>query len=326
MPYDWKKQLRRAGHKEKTFHFVVGDVHGCYAELLELEEKSKVYAAEAGATPFFVLVGDLIDRGPNSLEVVKHVMRGVQSGTHYCVAGNHEAIFLELFEFFGIGEIRECLATCRYIVPLFEQFAQSNQNKSISLTDFARFRLQMWQNQGGEETLSSFGLSSDPSAWETSQCSEEIKFLSSLPLAYFSNEVCVTHALVSESDFEWALTRDASTEFQRSDNFHFPSLEPLGTTGGNSLEDSQPEAIQRLQAILWNREQLVSWPNDLPVHVSGHTPADEPIWYEPLKRIIVDTGCVFGRSLTAYCPETKGLIVSQGYHADLGSELKYFGH
>ena len=78
---------------------IIGDVHGCYDELQELLV-SLGYAIETpdgewprvthpeGRKPVFV--GDLVDRGPKTPEVLKLVMGSVRSRTAYCVAGNHD--------------------------------------------------------------------------------------------------------------------------------------------------------------------------------------------------------------------------------------------
>ncbi|MFF8593550.1 polynucleotide kinase-phosphatase [Streptomyces sp. NPDC015220] len=72
---------------------VIGDVHGCAAELEELLGKLG-YADGAhpeGRTAVFV--GDLVDRGPDSPGVLRRVMGMVKSGTALCVPGNHENKF-----------------------------------------------------------------------------------------------------------------------------------------------------------------------------------------------------------------------------------------
>ncbi|HVT11035.1 MAG TPA: polynucleotide kinase-phosphatase [Fimbriimonadaceae bacterium] len=62
---------------------IIGDIHGCYDELVELlaklEPKRKV-----------VFLGDLVDRGPNSPAVLRLVMEMVESGQALCVPGNHD--------------------------------------------------------------------------------------------------------------------------------------------------------------------------------------------------------------------------------------------
>ncbi len=58
---------------------VIGDLHGCYEEALDLLD-----AVAAAASDRIVFVGDLVDRGPKPRECVELAMR------HECVLGNHE--------------------------------------------------------------------------------------------------------------------------------------------------------------------------------------------------------------------------------------------
>ena len=67
---------------------VVGDIHGCFDELLELEERAKI--AGYGPDVLVVSVGDLVDKGPKNLAVLQHFMEGLENKTHACVQGNHE--------------------------------------------------------------------------------------------------------------------------------------------------------------------------------------------------------------------------------------------
>jgi serine/threonine protein phosphatase 1 len=68
-------------------HYVIGDVHGHYDMLMRLLEK-----LPPEAEPIFV--GDLIDRGPQSAEVVAFVR---ENGCR-CVMGNHESAMVEYGE------------------------------------------------------------------------------------------------------------------------------------------------------------------------------------------------------------------------------------
>jgi polynucleotide kinase-phosphatase len=73
---------------------IVGDVHGCHAELVELLTRLGWWVSDDGATHpqgrTAVFVGDLVDRGPDSPGVLRLVMGMVAAGTALCVAGNHE--------------------------------------------------------------------------------------------------------------------------------------------------------------------------------------------------------------------------------------------
>jgi protein phosphatase len=84
---------------------IIGDVHGCRAELEQLlaelgyEIDRDAAGRPTGARhPGFrraVFVGDLVDRGPDTPGVLRLVMGMVAAGTAFCVAGNHEAKLLK---------------------------------------------------------------------------------------------------------------------------------------------------------------------------------------------------------------------------------------
>lgn len=77
---------------------IIGDVHGCYDELISLLKRLG-YEVSTGPdnvliTPPLgrkaVFVGDLVDRGPKIPEVLRLVMNMVKAGTALCVPGNHD--------------------------------------------------------------------------------------------------------------------------------------------------------------------------------------------------------------------------------------------
>jgi serine/threonine protein phosphatase 1 len=74
--------------------YIISDVHGCYKSLLALieqfpnKQKSKI-----------CFVGDLIDRGINSFEVIEFV----KNNNYACVMGSHEKALLQYSEF-GVSE------------------------------------------------------------------------------------------------------------------------------------------------------------------------------------------------------------------------------
>ena len=65
---------------------IIGDVHGCYDELEELVDRCRCKDTNVCT----VFVGDLINKGPKSAEVVKLVR---SMGAH-CVRGNHDEVCL----------------------------------------------------------------------------------------------------------------------------------------------------------------------------------------------------------------------------------------
>jgi protein phosphatase len=86
---------------------VIGDVHGCAGELIELigrlgyrvdlSGSGEARAAEIAAAPAgrrLAFVGDLVDRGPASPDVLRIVMALVEQGLAVAVPGNHDVKFL----------------------------------------------------------------------------------------------------------------------------------------------------------------------------------------------------------------------------------------
>ncbi|MFF0889289.1 polynucleotide kinase-phosphatase [Streptomyces sp. NPDC003456] len=69
---------------------IIGDVHGCSAELEALLGKLGYVDGVHPEGRTAVFVGDLVDRGPDSPGVLRRVMAMVASGNALCVPGNHE--------------------------------------------------------------------------------------------------------------------------------------------------------------------------------------------------------------------------------------------
>ncbi len=72
----------------KNRRIVIGDVHGYYEGLMTLLE---AIAPNARDSVYFL--GDLIDRGPQSFQVVELVKKN----SYHCILGNHEQMLLNLF-------------------------------------------------------------------------------------------------------------------------------------------------------------------------------------------------------------------------------------
>ena len=89
---------------------IIGDVHGCCGELVALLGRLGYRVAFAGegaarraivdAPPgrTAVFVGDLVDRGPASPDVLRIVMALCEAGAGLCVPGNHDNKFMRWLE------------------------------------------------------------------------------------------------------------------------------------------------------------------------------------------------------------------------------------
>lgn len=185
--------------------FVIGDVHGCYNTLVALLDKIPPQEE-------ICFVGDLIDRGANSLEVFKLV----QGRKFHCVRGNHEQM-------------------------ASDSYAGKNMQSRINQHFWAK-------TCGGEETLTSFQSTSSVS----SEFEEFLKWSRQLPhLLHFEVEgqnLVVSHSLVMPAfgtplEIESALWYRDSCVHNEND-YDYEGAEHsfyniFGHTPTNCLEDSK---------------------------------------------------------------------------------------
>jgi protein phosphatase len=91
-----ERQLLWNNRKEDHGPFdIIGDIHGCYDELIALLQKLGYDTTEVGRIVpppgrKIVFLGDLVDRGPKVMDVLQLAMTMVRQGTALCVPGNHD--------------------------------------------------------------------------------------------------------------------------------------------------------------------------------------------------------------------------------------------
>jgi polynucleotide kinase-phosphatase len=217
---------------------IVGDVHGCSAELFTLltrlgydlvrdDEDRPVDAAHPeGRTAVFV--GDLVDRGPDSPGVLRLVMGMVAAGTAICVPGNHE-----------------------------QKLARSLGGRKVQLT------------HGLPETLAQLAMQDDAFVQRVRD------FIDGLVSHYVldGGRLVVAHAGLKEA-------------YQGRASARVRAFALFGDTTGETDEYGLPVRYP------WARDYRGS-----AAVVYGHTPTPVPEWIN--NTVCVDTGCVFGGSLTA---------------------------
>jgi len=67
--------------------YCIGDVHGCYDDMMRLLEKIEKQDDDA----YFLFMGDLVDHGPQVMEVLDWALEHISNdGRYRCIRGNHE--------------------------------------------------------------------------------------------------------------------------------------------------------------------------------------------------------------------------------------------
>lgn len=149
--------------------YAVGDVHGHDVLYRALEARLVADAARIEGQALIVLLGDVIDRGPRSADLVEHLVAPPPSGVSRVVLmGNHEDMF----------------------------------RRFIADPDTARD----WVAWGGAETLASYGIHGDPARGydlsardlkariATSVPPSHVAFYESLPLSLTLPDTVFAHA------------------------------------------------------------------------------------------------------------------------------------
>lgn len=220
---------------------IIGDIHGCYEELIELLQKLN-YTVERTAdngtnyglkvshpeNRTLIFLGDLVDRGTDSPAVLKLVMSAVKSGTAFCVPGNHD-------------------------MKLYKKLT----GKDVS------------EKHGLAETLQQLEKESETFKNDVKE------FLHGLISHYVldSGKLAVAHAGIKE-------------EMQGRGSGAVRAFCLYGETTGETDEFGLP--VRCNWAAEYRGRTKV---------VYGHTPVLSAQWFN--NTINIDTGCVFGGSLTA---------------------------
>lgn len=127
---------------------VIGDIHGCYEEMMELFEKLG-YTMENGVPVhpegrFPVFVGDLTDRGPQSIEVIKIVYRMViELELALYVPGNHCDKLYRFFKGNPVKHKHGLETTVAEYEALSDEEQENVKNQFIELFEASPLHLQI---------------------------------------------------------------------------------------------------------------------------------------------------------------------------------------
>ncbi|MBU1175690.1 MAG: metallophosphoesterase [Alphaproteobacteria bacterium] len=154
--------------------YAVGDIHGCHDKYSRIEAAIVADAERRSRGAVIVVLGDVVDRGPDSRAVIEHLLAAPPHGIdRFVLSGNHEAMMASFFD-----------------------------RPSHSHT---------WLSFGGAETLMSYGI--DTGRWQIERVksklihyqlqtfipAEHMSFVAERPhLVRFGKLVCV-HAAIDRS-------------------------------------------------------------------------------------------------------------------------------
>ncbi len=216
---------------------LIGDVHGCAAELADLLARLGYVAADDGVPRHpggrrVVFLGDLVDRGPANLAVLRLTMAMVAAGTALCVPGNHDA---KLLKWLQGRQVQDSHGFDRTRAEFEALPADERKALAAAAERFLAGLVSHCVLDGGRLVVAHAGM---PQAMQ---------------------------GRASAAVRQFALYGDTTGEI---DEFGLPVRYPWA-------EDYRGDAVV----------------------VYGHTPVPEAEWLN--KTICIDTGCVFGGSLTA---------------------------
>lgn len=95
MDVNGRRRLKLAAAPQVTY--AIGDVHGCLEQLVELEQAIAQDARNFSGIRLVVLMGDYVNRGPQSREVLDYLTAPPPAGLHrLALAGNHDVVFSDV--------------------------------------------------------------------------------------------------------------------------------------------------------------------------------------------------------------------------------------
>lgn len=168
----------------------ISDIHGCYDEFCQLLELTKYDPRKDQ----LVLVGDYVDRGPKSKEVVERVHSLVINDGAIAIKGNHDDMFIKhlLFD---------------------EEEHRSRHLRNGALTTFQSY----YNSDLQAENLL------EAKQYILDHFIEHINFLRDLPLYHETDKHLFVHAGINPLVHDWKQTSERDMIWIRNDFFDHPT-------------------------------------------------------------------------------------------------------
>jgi len=198
--------------------FAIGDIHGCLKQLVSLQDKIFNYPKYKKESDVIIYLGDYIDRGPNSKDVIQHILKLQKEKINSIfLMGNHEQIMID-FVFNKINNLR-------YWLNLGAD--QTFKSYNIEVADFIK-------DGFGDDKIDRLR-----SVLLNELSNEHIHFLNNLKLSYSIGKYLFVHAGINpekvlkdqdKMDFLWS----RSDQFFDK-NFKFEQIVVHGHTPENEI-------------------------------------------------------------------------------------------
>lgn len=138
---------------------IIGDVHGCYDELCMLLDRLGYVSDEAGVprhkTRRAIFLGDLVDRGPRSIDSLLLAKRMVDAGAALMVPGNHEA---KLERYLRGKNVKPSHGLARTIAEMEALPLEERKKTSAMLSEFISGLVSHLVLEGGKLVVAHAGM------------------------------------------------------------------------------------------------------------------------------------------------------------------------
>jgi len=163
---------------------VIGDVHGCIAELHLLIDKAVLQVNDRVPFQYIILVGDLCNKGPQSADVIRTVRTRKHSHNWLTVRGNHDDAALAA----ALGDEKKRRQE-KYDWVVFDETDEQGNKKRLATGDTHSVIHQRSSSETEKEV--------NTSKSSTMLCDEDVMWMSELPYTIsipWMDDTLIVHA------------------------------------------------------------------------------------------------------------------------------------